>query len=273
MRWRVVVAALLAGLLPAGADPAADAERWARRGNAAFERGDYAAAVDCYTRAEERITDPGLVAFNQAAALYRLGRYREAELHYRRCRDAAAGGRLARTLYDLGNAVVQQARDRSAARLEEAIGCYEECLRQEPDDALAANARSNLGLARALLVRAKANPDRPPGDRAADPNRPEPDDERAPYAEAQPGADRADAASPGAKRQRTDRADDATASDQVPPPGKGNVRVLTDPDGWAALSAEETAAVLEQVAARVRRERVEHRRGLAPRPAPGFPDW
>ena len=36
-----------------------------------------------YEAAEVRITDPGLTSFNKAAALYRLGRYGEAERHYR----------------------------------------------------------------------------------------------------------------------------------------------------------------------------------------------
>ena len=77
-------------------------EELVRQGDAAFERGDYSAAVDLYTRAEDAITDPGLVAFNKGAALYRLALaaddeasrrqwFREAELHYRRCLEDAVG--------------------------------------------------------------------------------------------------------------------------------------------------------------------------------------
>src|SRR5207249_2654115 len=89
------------------ASPALDAEQWLRLGNNAFERGAYPQALDCYARAEEFTTDPGLVALNEAAALYRLGRYREAELHYLRALEDATDARRARALLDLGNALVQ----------------------------------------------------------------------------------------------------------------------------------------------------------------------
>ena len=75
------------------AAPAANPDDLVRLGNAAFERGDYGSAVGCYEKAEALITDPGLVAFNKGASLYRLDRYREAELHYRRCLSDATGPR------------------------------------------------------------------------------------------------------------------------------------------------------------------------------------
>src|SRR6516164_1882882 len=93
------------------AAPPEEADRLVRLGNEAFDREDYAAAMVYYTQAEDHITDPGLVAFNKGAALYRLGRFREAELHYLRCREDAAGERRARLLYDLANAILQQAQD------------------------------------------------------------------------------------------------------------------------------------------------------------------
>src|SRR5262249_10962148 len=129
------------------------------------------AAVEFFTRAEERGTDPGLVAFNKAAALYRQGQYREAELHYLRCREEATGERLVRVLYDLGNAILQQAQDREARRLEQAISFYEECLRQgAAGTELGEDVRFNLRLARALLVRAKANKDQGNSDNPTDAN-------------------------------------------------------------------------------------------------------
>src|SRR5206468_3004640 len=60
---------------------------WIRQGNAAFARDDLDKALAFYEKAEDATADPGLVAFNKAAVLYRLKRYREAELHYRRCLD------------------------------------------------------------------------------------------------------------------------------------------------------------------------------------------
>src|SRR5262249_14680861 len=125
--------------------------------NTAFARGDYGLAVDLYGHAEERTIDPGLVAFNEATALYQLGHYREAELHYLRCQEDAAGPRLARLLYNLGNCVLKQRRP-SPLRLRQAIRHYEECLRQESTDAeLAADARHNLEVARLLLQKARAS--------------------------------------------------------------------------------------------------------------------
>src|SRR5262249_1686894 len=110
--WMVI--AVLALL---GAGPAADPEGLVRQGNAAFARRDSAAALDRYTRAEDRIVDPGLVAFNKATAFFRVGAateeparraglYREAELHYRRALEDAAGQRQLGALYGLGTSLV-----------------------------------------------------------------------------------------------------------------------------------------------------------------------
>ena len=126
------------------------------RGDDAYERGDYGSAADAYSEAEYRTTDPGLVAFNKAAALYRLGLYGEAESCYSRSLEDAEGERRSQAFYNLGNCLVQQARDVDAAMLERAIASYEQCLREEPTDStLAADARSNLELAKDLLSRAK----------------------------------------------------------------------------------------------------------------------
>src|SRR5207237_4866152 len=117
--------------------------------------------IDFYSRAEESVTDPGLVAFNKAAALYHLGRYREAELYYRYGRDEATGLRRARLLYSLGNCLLQQAQDRDTRRLKEAMSFYEACMQHEAADAsLTADARHNLELARLLWLQAKARKDR-----------------------------------------------------------------------------------------------------------------
>ena len=87
---------LLTALFLVSAAPLADAEALVRQGNAAFAKGAYTSAVDAYTKAEEHIADPGLVAFNKGTALYRLGRYRDAELHFRRSMEDAVGRRRAR---------------------------------------------------------------------------------------------------------------------------------------------------------------------------------
>src|SRR5205085_3914789 len=134
---------LAAGLRLAAADRSAAPDELTRRGNAALG-DDPAAALGWYNRAEERTTDPGLVAFNEAVALYRLGRYREAELHFRRCREDATGERLARLLAGLGNCLVRRSRGSDANLLDQAIGSYEACLAQaDLDPSLADDVRHN----------------------------------------------------------------------------------------------------------------------------------
>src|SRR5262249_34994376 len=151
-------------------------EDYVRQGNAAFDGAEYQAAVDLYARAEERTTDPGMVAFNKAAAQYRLAAqpdndrrraalYREAEQSYRRCLEDADGLRQAQALYGLGNSLLQQGGERGADVLREAVRCYERCL-AHPDVAavpdLADDARFNLELAKLLLLQAPAgNPNKP----------------------------------------------------------------------------------------------------------------
>ena len=100
--------------LPA-AEPASDALDVLRQGNEAFERNDYELSLSFYRRAEGKISDPGWLAFNEGAALYKMGRYREAEIHYWLSRQDAAGPRLARILYDLGNTVFRQAGSKDAS--------------------------------------------------------------------------------------------------------------------------------------------------------------
>src|SRR5262249_11514153 len=132
-----VAALALLGLFLLAAAPGATPEQEVRQGNAAFTQEEYAAAVECYTRAEDGTDDPGLVAYNKAAALYHLAasvdrsrgtaQFREAELHYRRSLEDATGARRAGALYGLGNSLVQQGDAPGTRGLKEAIRCYEQC--------------------------------------------------------------------------------------------------------------------------------------------------
>lgn len=260
-----------------GAGSHGNAEELVRRGNAAFAREEFAVAVDFYSRAEEVATDPGLVAFNKATALYHLGRYREAELHYRYARDDATGLRLARLLYSLGNSIVQQAHDRDARRLMEAMGFYEQCIRQEADAGLVADARHNLELARLLWLKAKAakeagehnDPEQGSDDQQSrNPNdaglhsdlvRTGPRDERG-KSEPLTGAQ----VDPGAA---------PTGTEQTPPPGKGNLPTLPDVDELVPMSPDDAAEHLKQAAARILREHEEHLRQTVPALASTVKDW
>jgi Ca-activated chloride channel family protein len=270
-RTSLALALLAVGLI--SAVPAKTVEDLVYQGNAAFERGDFATAVDYYTRAETRVVDPGLVALNKAAALYRLGRYREAELSYQCCREDASGDRLVRVLYDLGNAIVQQAQDRDAKHLAEAIGYYEECLQRGGHDSdLAEDVRFNLKLAQALLARAKTAKDQPTSD---NPNSSESSNPRDRANDGRsagnlfPGAPDAR----GRERALADRSGDPATSNQPPAPGVGNLPAIPDQDDLAPLSSQDTTAYLDQVAARVARERKEHRQRLPSTAARAEKDW
>src|SRR3954449_9586733 len=94
--WRGwVLAGATVALL--GAAPAVPSDPL-RQGNDAFERQDYARAIEDYTQAEEQAADPGAVAFNKATALYRQALacddaaqrargLREAAEYFGRCRE------------------------------------------------------------------------------------------------------------------------------------------------------------------------------------------
>ncbi len=268
----------LVGLTLLGAWTSSDWEDLVRQGNAAFAREEFSLAVELYTQAEDMIPDPGLVAFNKAAALYHLGRYREAELHYRRCLEDAEGLRFAQVLYSLGNSLVQQAQDTDARRLQEAIGCYEQCLIPEPaDPELAANARHNLELARLLWLQAQANK------KSGEQSNREPGEDEPPSKE-RPGAgrgvDETRSVRPDA-RGRPKRVLDprggpqsaaagATAPEQ---PGKGNLPPIPDEEPEALLSADDAADHLRQAAARIERELREHRQRMIPAVSSKVKDW
>jgi Ca-activated chloride channel family protein len=273
-----------AALLGAGA--AADPLDLVRQGNAAYDREEYAAAVDCYTAAEDRIADPGLVAFNEAAALYRLaglpesgprraGLYREAELHYRRCLEDAEGRRRAEALYGLGNSLLQQARGATAYR--QAVRAYEQCLAEEglaPD--LAEDARHNLELAKLLLLQAKASKkdqDESPEENPDDPmKRPpqRPDSSQTGSAQQMVGTPGPNGDKVQAKVQQGEQ---PVKTDEPPPPGQGTLPPVPDKDQLVPMAPEDAAAHLEKAAARVLRERREHQHLAARPPSAAVKDW
>ena len=264
---------LAAALLPGTV--ADQAERALRAGESAFDRADFQAALAHYTSAEFGTSDPGLAAFNRATALYRLGRFSEAAGYYTRALEDATGTRTARTLYNLGNSLVQEARDQDAALLERAVKTYERCLREPALDAsLGQDARANLKLAKALLVRAKAARGSSQ-DQSSDSRQQNPDPRsRSAHGVTQDsGSDDSSPGAPRDKRPGTPGIDaQPRASSETPPPGAGNLPSIPDRDDLTPLSPEATAAYLEQVAARVLRERRGSRRP-APAHSANILDW
>jgi len=250
-----------------------------RQGNAAFARGDFAGAVELYARAEERTLDPGLVAFNEAAALYQLGRYRDAELHLRRCQEDAGGSRHARVLYNLGNCLVQQARGRNSQRLRQAIRNYEQCLELEDiEPELAADARHNLEVARLLLQQAKSSRDNQ-SDSSEEQGgaTPQPEDQRN---DVKPGGDQAMTTLPNgtdkagqAVNQAGERNPAPSKTGQPPPPGKGNLPPIPDEDELTEMSPEDAALHLKQAAARIVQDSRAYRERAVPAPPANVLDW
>ena len=72
---------VLAAALPARAAPIDDAKKAFAEGKAAFERGDYEAALTAYQRANMILPAPNLY-YNIGATYERLGRYQEAALAF-----------------------------------------------------------------------------------------------------------------------------------------------------------------------------------------------
>jgi Ca-activated chloride channel family protein len=245
-----------------GAATLPEADPLVRQGNAAFAGGDYDAAIQFYDQAERGATDPGLLAFNRAAAFFRLGRFAEAALGYRQCLedDQAPVPRRTRALYDLGTALLKQSGGASVAPLRQSVGALRACLAQPDMDAdLRKDARHNLELAHLLLLRARAaNPNDDPGE-GSDDRPPEPRSNR-------PRNDptkKRDEGPPtkGDAEQGLQQADDGKAA-----PGDGArdklrggaLQMLPDSDSVQPLPPAEAEDQLARIVERIARERRLH---------------
>jgi tetratricopeptide (TPR) repeat protein len=264
---------LLIGLL-CGAAPSADPEALLRAGDAAFARGDFETAVQCYDRAETRTTNPGRVAAHQAAALYRLGRFAAAEKHYRCALEDADGGRRAALLFDLGNCLLRRAAEprlRRAERAElyaDAVRSYRASLRQEgASPELQADVRHNLELTR--LLWGLTRQERSDHDNGPDPENPEdPPESKKPPPTGSEGGDpgmgaKPDPADKGTKPEPGMQEAPQPTPDQGPP-GKGNLKPLTDEENGGPISPEDAARHLELAAAKIRAQRRAQARDLSP---------
>ncbi len=277
----VVLAAAAPMTAPAGTAP----EDLLRGGNAAFRSGQSDEADRLYAAAEERASDPGLVAFNRAAVRFQKGEFREAELLYARTLSDAEcpPDRAAKAWYNRGTALLR--RGGSAAVFRSAVACLEQCLESPAADApLRADARHNLELAKLLwdqTRRAEAKPNTPnqnppPEEAPSDPPAPHPSDP-APSSEkpeAKTGSERPAGTAP--KREpspaTTPKAD--TGSPVQPAPGAATLPPeLEDRNTIQPLSPEDTRRLLRDIAARLRNDRRTLLRTLYPPPQPGVNDW
>jgi tetratricopeptide (TPR) repeat protein len=249
------------GLLLLGAASPLDPLQLVRQGDAAFTRGDYGEALNCYQRAEERITEPGLAAYNKAVTLYRLEKYAEAEACYRQCLTDAQGQRRAAALFGLGNSLVRQSDHFGARALREAIACYHECLRQECEDrTLVEDTRNNLELAKLLLLDAREDPKNtmePPNHTEGNDIRPRPSP---PDGDHNPGPDGSGDQAPGPPgrgSQQPQPGPDGAANDPKAKGGVGNLPPVPDEGDLVPIPPDIAAALLKQAGDRVRQSRQE----------------
>ena len=271
----LIIATLPLVAAAAGADP----EELVRQGNAAFLAGDHDKAIALFDQAEERITNPGLVAFNKGAALYRLGRFAQAEAHYRRCLEDASGPRRARMLFDLGNCLIKQSEGNQADLLDQASKCYRMALAGELDDEVRRDAQHNFELARLLWVKAKAQrkPENPGPDNPKDPPK-TPDNKKAPEEIKAGGKDKG-AAKSADIMQKIEQTKDPKGNkerpiqtNELPPPGKGHLQPVPDREEHVPLPPEDALRHLQRAAELIQRERREHQRRSTPIPY-NLMDW
>ena len=140
------------------------------RGNRLYRAGDYAGAAAAYEKAVKGGEDSPELHYNYATTLLRLGRYADAEQHFKAALKNVEPDLRERTLYNLGNRFLYQARSQPAsggaapgpatasgnaatgaavapdqrALLDAAIKAYQEALRIDPKDGFA---KWNLELA------------------------------------------------------------------------------------------------------------------------------
>jgi Ca-activated chloride channel homolog len=269
-------AAVVTALSLVSATPPAE---WLQRGNDELAAGRTEAALAEFGRAAEWTTDPGRVAFNEGVALYRLGQFREAELHFRRSLADATGGRRMRAFYNLGCSLLEESQGRMAGPLRAAVASFEQGLDGiRHGDPLAEALRHNLELAKRLLATARAatpnQPDESPDDSQSgqSPSPPGGPDDGNPAVGRDPGAAQTGADGSTLPKGKTDGSTRPQTTDNRPP-GKGHLPPLPDEDALSPLSPEDARAHLQQAAERIAAERRAQLQRTAPTGAARFPEW
>lgn len=126
-----------------------DADKNISEGNDFYKKGEYAKAVNAYTKALQADPLNKTAKFNQANTLYKQDQKVEAvQLYTALSRDAGEKDMKAKSFYNKGVILSQQ------KNLEESIEAYKSALRNNPDDK---EARENLQKA-LLELKKKAPP-------------------------------------------------------------------------------------------------------------------
>jgi tetratricopeptide (TPR) repeat protein len=255
-----------------------------RRANAAYLADNREEAERLYTAAEERTSDPGLIAFNRAALMFGKGEFREAELLYDRVLSDAAipPERAARARYNRGTCLLR--RGGPSALFQVAIDDFERCLDSPAsDEVLKANSRHNLELAKLLWKRAwdeevSAGKKPPPPSEQAPPERqpesrqPQPNEQTSNT----PGS-----ANPGGTKPQTEPPlkqveNPLTTHNNADSPNRGmntTAPELKNEDAVQILSPEDTRNLLRRTAERLKKDRHALLETLYPKYKPGARDW
>lgn len=261
----------LLGLAPllVSAAPNSSPDDLIREGNDVFEKSEYEAALKLYQDAQERGTDPGLIAFNAATVYWHKREYRQAENHYRMALDDAAAPkeRRSRSFFNLGNCLVKQADPRDHRLLREAIQYYEYCIDQTEDADLRKNARHNLEIAKILWNKARRTSPNPPSPNSNEPpETPRHNEPKKPDLDKEKKPGNNDDGKDHKKNDQKKKIDQGTEKTEnidpdkkeQPTPGPGRVPVIPDTDKLERQTAEDTRAALRAAELRLKsiRERL-----------------
>ncbi len=164
-----VLLVVVPAFLGAGPDRGAAAAA-VRRGNAAFTRGRWTAALSDFDRAITLDPDSALARYNAAAALSRLGRFAEAAARYQEARTRADARMCTKIDFALGNTAFAQGDPTAAIRF------YDACLESRAAGADLDAVRRDALVNRQFVARFQAEhpreqPEPSPSDKA---NRPAP---------------------------------------------------------------------------------------------------
>jgi tetratricopeptide (TPR) repeat protein len=277
----------LAIVLAAAAPPfEVSAEELIRQANAAFAREDFDESNRLYEAAEVVSADPGLVAFNRGAVMFKSQRYAEAARYYLLVLNDAAcpPERAAKAWYNRGTCLLRQS-GATTTVYRSAIACLERAFDSAAADAaLKANARHNLELAKMLWNEARKkenkqdnpNNDLPPEDpRSEPPQRPLGSDSQIGEPDGSDGGGGGTQVPKIVQQPVAGAGMKATPSNgQAPAPGAtGQIQPLEDKTNIQPLSPEETREHLRRTAERLRRDQQIMRMTLYGAERAGLHDW
>jgi hypothetical protein len=257
-------------------------EELIRQANSAFLRGEIEEADRFYAAAEEKTTDPGLVAFNRAAVLFQNGEFREAELHYARVLGDAAcpTDRAARAWYNRGTCLLR--RGGSATVYRSAIACFERCLESTAaDEPLKADTRHNLELAKILWNESRKSTSKPDTPNENPPpedsqNNPPPNTSGNDQQSGMPESGEGNNGGTNLKPVTQQGMMPTTGAKTNPTPTPGNapnLQPLPDSSTPQPLSPEDTREYLRRTAERLKKDRQNIRNTLYGPERPGLLDW